>query len=154
VGQLFLSKLSAPAGSQLLSFKGQLTGVATTISPASTGVRAVISTQTGTLLDATVPAGAGWRTSITGATSMYLNPDDPNGIVKVLVATNINKPGFVKFIVKGRGLSLPTIAQADLPLAGQILLDAAAGASGPCGATVFPVDACAMSLNGNAVKCK
>jgi len=60
----------------------------------------------------------------------------------------------VKFIAKGRALTLPAVAPADLPLSGQILLDPGAGSSGPCGAAVFPVDACRMTLSGSAVKCK
>lgn len=77
-----LGKLTAPASRETLKLAGIVTVPTTpTLNPAGNGVRLLLSTVTGTtLLDATIPGGAGWRWT-------YKNDAGFSGLTKAAIRT-------------------------------------------------------------------
>jgi hypothetical protein len=155
--RLRMKGLATPPGDDALVVKGEMTvPAAPALDPVATGARVVVEGVTGTLLDATLPAGAfdpatgtGWKEK--KGKFKYKNPAGVLGIVKMTLGPTDG--GAVKVVVVGKDASLG-VAPADLPLRARVEVDAGAG---QCGDIRFPgpapAPACVFGATGK-VTCK
>ncbi len=147
-----LAHLTTPPGDETLKLAGTAT-VPTTpaINPSTKGVRILVMDATGaTLLDVTIPGGPPWR--LAGSNSVYRNKAGYQGITRVLVKTIAKTPGKLRFVVQGRGLTLPA---ATLPLHATLVIDVPTATTGQCADLIFTGPAhCKTKPNGTAIVCR
>ena len=163
--RIALRRLGAPAGDELLDFRGRV-GVPSPFSPpldpVATGVGVLVRDAAGAaVVDVMVPGGPfdpatrnGWTATRSGTAWRYLHrgPNPPGGITAVDVSDLSKKtPGLVKFRVKGTGLAA---APSELPLSALLVLDPPTAETGQCGAATFTDARHACTARGDAVQCR
>ncbi len=166
--KLTASKITAPAGNDKLSLKGQATLTpAPSLDLVATGVRVLVVGATGTnVVDATIAPGAydsgtrtGWRVNGAGTSWTWKGPGTATqGIVKVGVKLKPQVPGYVKFKVSGKNGTY-TVTGPDVPVTGILVLDPPAAIGGECIEARFPAappakPSCSLRSNGATLLCK
>jgi hypothetical protein len=163
-----VTNLLDPPGDEGISLKLTFVGpyYPPAIDPVATGVRVVISDNTGaTPVDLTIPPGAydplnreGWQLDGNGTTWRYRSAG--NGIQKATLKTVGSYGGDIfRFAMKGTRASYP-IDTANLPLLATVVLDPPMATSPRCFEAVFfaaPPPArptCVASPGGSTVKCR
>jgi hypothetical protein len=150
-----IDKLATPGGDDKIAVKGQMTiPTSPALDLVTTGVRIVVESKAGPVLDAAIPGGAfdevtrtGWKAP-KGAWKYQAPVGGPGGIVKVIAKTSTRFPGLLKFTVQGKNGAYP-VGPADLPLRAAFVIDAA---SGQCGAQTPPD--CVLNATRGALRCK
>jgi len=164
--KLVVKKLNTPPGDDALAFKGEMTlgyPFNPPLDPSTNGIRLIVATAAGTLLDVTIPGGAyadpprrGWTSSATG-TSRYLDRSGAplGGITGVIVQDKSARvPGLVRLTVKGKGGSY-AISSADLPPSVEVILDPPNAMGGQCGGVRYaPPLACGFNASRTTLTCK
>ncbi len=145
-----LTKQLAPAGDEGFLFKGTM-AVPTTpaIDPAVRGVRVLLTDITGaTVLDVTVPGGAGWKTNKTKTKCSFKRSPGLQGITKIRVTRKSLSNGQLKFSVKGKQGAFTMGA---LPSTGTFVVDSPLATTGQCGEATPP---CLRLAKGKTIRCK
>lgn len=146
------------AGGQTLRLTGDVTvPPSPAVDPAANGVRVLLHDATGrTLLDVTVPKGAGWTSTPATPSWVYLNAAGFAGITKVAVTGVAGSPGTYHVKVLGKSLTLP-LAGGSLPLEASVVLDVPRASAGQCADARFPGPApapwCRFRLAGAKLVC-
>jgi len=151
-----MSRLLDPPGDDRVKYKGTVTGVPTspTIDPTLNGVRFVVSDGFGTtLIDATIPGGADWRSN-GGRVWLYKNRVSPvAGITKVVLKSST--PGAFKFVLSGRdGAYLSPLGST---VTATLVLDPPVTGTDQCGEATFvnsTEQACRLLGHGSKLLCK
>lgn len=161
--KLTIAKLAAPAGDEALAFATRLTlgsPAVPALDPVTKGLRLLVESAVGTVLDVTVPPGAfdlqtktGWKEKA-GVFKYSNRSGGLLGIVAAAVKPFSKNPAVVKVTVTGRKGTY-AVAAADLPLRATVVLDAGAG---QCGDATFvgpaPEPACTYDAVKSKVVCK
>ncbi|MCW5890315.1 MAG: hypothetical protein KIT14_07155 [bacterium] len=161
-------KITAPAGNDKLSLKGQAVLVPPPpLDLVADGVRVlVVAANGGSVVDATIAGGAydagtrtGWRVNGAATSWTWKGPGTATaGITKVGVKLKPSAPGFVKFKVGGRNGTY-TVTAPELPVTGILVLDPPAASGGQCIEARFPAPppakpSCTLQSGGATLKCK
>lgn len=164
--KVVIGGLKTPVGGQTVLFQGTATLPAAfvqTLNPTLNGVRLLIVTTPGSLVDVTIPGGSyatppgfGWKVNRKGTIWTYANktPSLTAGIYRVVIQNkSASSPGLIKFVVRGKKGSY-LVSPADLPLTAQIVL---APEGGQCAKTVFSgpgtAPSCALNTTGSRLTC-
>ena len=153
---LKIGKLNGPRGDSL-KLAGEMTvpSFSPAPDPIANGAHVELSGAAGTILDVVIPGGpfssgsqSGWKMNKAGNAWTYKNRAGLMGIIKVLVKTAGDTPGFVKFVVVGKNGSFP-VTPADLPLHASMALDPPSSV-GLCGDATHT---CTFNAKGNTLNC-
>jgi YVTN family beta-propeller protein len=127
------------AGGQSLRLIGDVTVPSSpAIDPAGNGLRVLVRDALGaSLLDVSVPKGAGWTFDPLTPSWVYASASGFAGITKVAVSALAGAPGSYHVRIIGNSLKLP-VTQAALPLAATVVLDVPQASAGQCGDARFP----------------
>ena len=151
--KLLLARLDRPPGSQRLKLKGKLE-LPLPLTPAARGLLLTLRDATGeAVLEARIPAGAGWKTRKSSA--RYVNRGGLAGINRVVVRWD--EQAGVTVRVAGRRADISLGAPA-LPLLWQLGLDPSVAATRQCGETAFGAPperpSCVLKKGGAVVSCR
>jgi hypothetical protein len=146
--KLVLKKQHTPPGDDALKLVGEM-AVPGPVDPAAGGARVLVADAEGTLVDAAIPPGDGWRQNPAGTVRKWVDPAGVAGIVKVVVKTPPAAPGIVRFTVVGRDGAFAT-SPAALPLRAAFTLES----DGRCGEAAFAPEDCGFNRRGTVAKCR
>jgi len=145
-------------GWNVLRMKGKM-AVPTTppIDPPAKGVRVLLTdAQGGTMLDAILPSGAGWKSNRAGTAWRYHNSGEAHGIILVRIR-RLSTPGLLSFQVSGKHGAYG-VSPAAMPLKGTLVIDSPVAQTGQCGELVFagpaPTPHCAFNTKHSTLRCK
>lgn len=140
--RLQLRGVLTPDADDRLVFRGRITLPGPVVPPPATnGIRLLVTDALGgTMLDTTIPGGAGWK--VRGGTSRYTAG---NGIIKVKTK---DAGGLVRFSIKGKGQLFTSGAP---PLVATLFLRPPDDTLGACGQAR---PACTSRADGNRVTCR
>jgi hypothetical protein len=163
--RIVLQRVLLPTGDDRLTMKGQVTiPTVPAVDPTTNGVRLILeSALPSTFLDVVIPGGlyskvtkVGWRSSPSGTRWVYRNglPGPANPIQAIAISTSARTPGVFKFTVRGKNGVWP-VTPLGAPLAGTLVIDQPAAASGQCSEITFPSAlSCRFNRSFSSVTCK
>jgi len=139
------ARLTIAAHGRRLRFSGG-TAVEAAFDPAANGLGVLIEGGMGSVLDATVPGGAAWRTSARGKRWTYR---DRRGAASGIVAIDLRaRSGMLLFDIAGRRGAEPS--PVDLPLRASLVLDPG-GIRRACGVAT---PTCTFRRGGSVLRCR
>lgn len=159
--RLSVRNLHTVAGDDRLSLRGLATlpfPFTPALDPPADGVRLVVTdfAEAAVLLDATIPAGAAWRSNGPGTSWTFVSDGTPDGITTASVRTYPARPGIVRFKVKGTAGG--RYGAMRLPVVAFFVLDPSAPSSTQCLVAAWPAappasPSCALTPAGRELRC-
>ena len=164
--KIVIGKLHSATG-QTMTFQGAVmlpAPLSQALNPLANGVRVLIASTAGAVLDLSLPGGSfgsvpgkGWKVNAGSTTWTYVDrtASPPAGIFKVVVQKkSATAPGLVTFVARGKKGAY-AVPAANLPVTGQIVLDLLGR---QCGQATFsgpaPAASCAFNSVGSRLTCK
>ncbi|MEW6269243.1 MAG: hypothetical protein AB1689_08105 [Thermodesulfobacteriota bacterium] len=161
-----LKKINTPESDDSLKLTGVITvPTSPAIDPVAKGVRFRFEDPDGNeVLDVTIPGGAynaalrvGWKVKGGGTAWSYSNGGKIvpliSGINAISIKENKNKPGELKFSIKGKTGFYPVFPE-EVPLKVSVVIDAPFAQTGQCGESILNENRCIFDKTFSKLTCK